>query len=117
MFEEQRVWNPDPNPRALKKLVRDVETVFPALKDVPVVESWAGMIESTPDIVPVIGETGHLPGFNVATGLSGHGFGIGPGAGKAIAAMLTGAPSNIDLKPLRYSRFFDGSKIEPQGTI
>jgi hypothetical protein len=31
--------------------------------------------------------------------------------------MLTGADTGIDLKPLRYGRFFDGSAIRPQSTI
>jgi glycine/D-amino acid oxidase-like deaminating enzyme len=53
----------------------------------------------------------------LATGFSGHGFGIGPGAGKAIAGMLTGADSGIDLSQLRLERFFDGSPIRPQSSV
>lgn len=56
-------------------------------------------------------------GFHVATGFSGHGFGLGPGAGKAIAGMLTGTDTGIDLSSLRLSRFFDGSPIRPQSAI
>jgi glycine/D-amino acid oxidase-like deaminating enzyme len=74
------------------------------------------MIESTPDIVPVIGPT-EIPGFYVATGFSGHGFGIGPGAGFAAAGMLTGDETGIDLESLRLGRFFDGSPIRPQSSI
>ena len=58
-----------------------------------------------------------LPGLHVATGFSGHGFGIGPGAGKAIAGMLTRQDSGIDISPLRLGRFFDGSPIRPQSSI
>ena len=53
-----------------------------------------------------------MPGFFIATGLSGHGFGIGPGAGKVAAGMLTGKDSGIDITPFRLSRFYDGSPIE-----
>jgi glycine/D-amino acid oxidase-like deaminating enzyme len=56
----------------------------------------------------------HRDGFHIATGLSGHGFGIGPGAGKATAGMLTGTDTGLDLSELRLSRFFDGSKIRLQ---
>jgi glycine/D-amino acid oxidase-like deaminating enzyme len=52
-----------------------------------------------------------IPGFHIATGFSGHGFGIGPGAGKAIAGMLTGTDTGIDLSAFRLSRFFDGTKM------
>ncbi len=75
------------------------------------------MIESSPDIVPMIDSIDSLPGFHVVTGFSGHGFGIGPGAGKAVAGMLTGVDSGIDISALRLSRFFDGSPIRPQSGI
>jgi len=116
-FENTRVLDPKPNVRAMRKLQRDVGAVFPQLEGVDFVESWAGIIESSPDVVPVIDEAESLPGFHIATGFSGHGFGIGPGAGKVIAASLTGADTDIDLEPLRLSRFFDGSPIRPQSSI
>jgi len=116
-FEETRILNPSPTQSVLKRIRRNLDTMFPALADTPIVESWAGMIESSPDIVPVIGEVESLPGFHVATGFSGHGFGIGPGAGKAIAAMLTGTDVGIDLTEFRLSRFFDGSPIRPTSGI
>jgi glycine/D-amino acid oxidase-like deaminating enzyme len=75
------------------------------------------MVETSPDVVPVICAVDRLPGFHIATGFSGHGFGIGPGAGKAIAGMLTGNGTGIDLSQLRLERFFDGSPIRPQSTV
>ncbi len=78
------------------------------------VEAWAGIIESTPDIVPVIDESDVIPGFYIGTGFSGHGFAIGPGAGKAAAGMLTGTDTGIDLSEFRLSRFFDGTELRLQ---
>ncbi|NNC76491.1 MAG: FAD-binding oxidoreductase, partial [Woeseiaceae bacterium] len=117
LFEAKRVLDPAPNMRAIDRLKRDVVDVFPQLADVGIVETWAGMIESTPDVIPVIDEAEKMPGFYIATGFSGHGFGIGPGAGKAIAALVTGNESSVDLEPLRLQRFFDGSPIRPQSSI
>ncbi len=116
-FEQTRVLNPDPDRRVLRGIRRNLDTMFPQLAATPIVESWAGMIEMTPDVVPVIDELEQIPGLHIATGLSGHGFGLGPGAGKAIAGMLTGTDTGIDLEPLRYSRFFDGSPIKLLATI
>ena len=65
----------------------------------------------------MIGPVEGKPGFYIATGFSGHGFGLGPGAGKAIAGMLTNTDTGIDIAPLRLGRFFDGSPIKPQSTI
>jgi glycine/D-amino acid oxidase-like deaminating enzyme len=116
-FEATRVLNPSPTPSVLKKIRRNLDTVFPQLADTPIVESWAGMIESSPDVVPIIDSIERVAGFHVATGFSGHGFGIGPGAGKAIAGMLTGVDSGIDIGEMRLGRFFDGSPIRPQSGI
>jgi glycine/D-amino acid oxidase-like deaminating enzyme len=110
-FERTRVLNPSPNPKAVRTIRKAINEMFPSLADSEIVETWAGMIETTPDVIPVIEESDKIPGFHIATGFCGHGFGIGPGAGKAIAGMLTGADTGIDLSPFRLSRFFDGTKI------
>ena len=116
-FEQTRVLDPEPSQRVLKGIRRNLDEVFPKLAGIEIVEAWAGMVETSPDVVPIIGEVGDVAGFYIATGFSGHGFGIGPGAGKALAAMLTGADSSIDLSPFRLSRFYDGSPIRPMSTI
>jgi glycine/D-amino acid oxidase-like deaminating enzyme len=64
-------------------------------------------------VVPVMCEADTQPGFFIATGYSGHGFGLGPGAGKAAADMLMNSDGALDLHELRLSRFFDGSPITP----
>lgn len=116
-FEQTRILNPDPNPRVVKAIRRNLDKIFPDLADTEIVESWAGMVETTPDVVPVIEESEKIPGFHIATGLSGHGFGLGPGAGYACAGMLTGDDTGIDLQPFRLSRFFDGSPIRMDSPI
>jgi glycine/D-amino acid oxidase-like deaminating enzyme len=116
-FERTRVLNPQPNPAVLKKIRKNLDEVFPQLRDCKIVESWAGMVETTPDVVPVMCEHESIPGFYIATGLSGHGFGIGPGAGKALAALLTGDDVGIDMAPFRLSRFFDGSPMQLESLI
>jgi glycine/D-amino acid oxidase-like deaminating enzyme len=49
----------------------------------------------------------------LATGFSGHGFGIGPGAGKVMANMVMGNSAMHNLDRFRMSRFYDGSKMSP----
>ena len=67
--------------------------------------TWAGYIDSTPDGVPGIGEVPQVPGFILAAGFSGHGFGIGPGAGHLIADLVTGAEPIFDPAPFDRARF------------
>jgi glycine/D-amino acid oxidase-like deaminating enzyme len=116
-FERQRVLNPEPNQKVLAEIRQNLDETFPELAGTEIVESWAGMVETTPDVVPVICEAETLPGFHIASGFSGHGFGIGPGAGKAIAGMLSDQESGIDLHAFRLSRFYDGTPIRPYTSI
>lgn len=70
-----------------------------------IIQSWGGMIDVTPDAVPVIGSVDTLPGFYLATGFSGHGFGIGPGAGRLMADIVAGDPPVVDPAPFQFARF------------
>lgn len=110
-FENNRVLNPDPDERIMKTIKRAFYKMFPSLEVADFAETWAGMIETTPDVVPIIEDTAKIPGFYVATGFSGHGFGIGPGAGYAIAGLISGNETGIDLSPFKLARFYNGSKI------
>ena len=116
-FEKTRILNPDPNPKTVDAIRRNIDKVFPKLASAEIVESWAGMVETTPDVVPVIEASGRIPGFHIATGMSGHGFGLGPGAGYACAGLITGDDTGIDLEPLRLGRFYDGSPIKVDSPI
>ena len=85
--------------------------LYPQFRDVPIVQQWAGYIDVTPDVVPYISAVGALPGLTVAAGFSGHGFGIGPAAGRLAADLATGQTPSVDPAPFRVSRFSDGSPI------
>ena len=84
-FETMRVLDPEPSNAMLEEGRRNLIESFPAFRDMKIVERWAGLIDVTPDGVPVISEVPSLPGFFIASGFSGHGFGIGPGAGHLMA--------------------------------
>ena len=116
-FEKTRVLDPPPNSAILDEAFANLKTVYPGLKDVSVAERWAGMIDVTPDAVPVISPVESLPGLYLATGFSGHGFGIGPGAGKVVAEMVSGGAETIDRSPFRYSRFSDDSDLRPWSPV
>jgi glycine/D-amino acid oxidase-like deaminating enzyme len=110
-FEKTRVLDPAPN-RKMNREARDAMVrLYPQFRDVPVVQEWGGYIDVTPDVVPYIGRVGDVPGLTVAAGFSGHGFGIGPGAGRLAAELATGETASVDATPFRISRFSDGSPI------
>ncbi|MGN6096503.1 MAG: NAD(P)/FAD-dependent oxidoreductase [Bosea sp. (in: a-proteobacteria)] len=103
-MEARRILDPTPDPRQIAETHARAQRLLPALKSVPVAARWAGYIDSTPDGVPAIGELAGLPGFILAAGFSGHGFGIGPGAGHMIADIVTGAKPIVDPGPYRPER-------------
>ena len=105
-FEKERINQVRPSHSILKEAEANLKRLFPGLKDIKVLEQWAGLIDVTPDAVPVISPVSKLPGFYLATGFSGHGFGIGPAAGELAAGMITGSATNSELKPFALTRFF-----------
>ncbi|WP_424832450.1 NAD(P)/FAD-dependent oxidoreductase [Ruegeria sp.] len=112
-FENCRVLDPEPSKKSLRKAWSSACRTFPDLSQSDVVESWAGMIDVTPDAIPVISGVDDLPGLWIATGFSGHGFGIGPGAGRLMAELVTQQTPCVDPTAFRLSRFTDGSKVRP----
>jgi glycine/D-amino acid oxidase-like deaminating enzyme len=116
-FEKLRILDPKPNHRAAENALKHLSEAHPGFAGAKIAQTWAGMIDVTPDAVPVISPVDALPGFHIATGFSGHGFGIGPAAGKLAADLVTGTHPVVDPKPFRLGRFFDGSKIELIGGI
>jgi glycine/D-amino acid oxidase-like deaminating enzyme len=112
-FERVRVLDPAPDRSLIERARAGIAQSFPAFRAVPVAETWAGMIDVTPDAIPVISAVDKLPGFFIATGFSGHGFGIGPGAGRLMADMVMGRPPLVDPTPFRLARFTDGSNPKP----
>ncbi|WP_137388482.1 NAD(P)/FAD-dependent oxidoreductase [Rhodoligotrophos defluvii] len=114
-FEKTRIYDPRPRSADLTEAMDNLRRSFPLFRDAKITDSWAGYIDVTPDAVPVISAVDAIPGFFVATGFSGHGFGIGPGAGWLMADLVTGANPIVDPAPFRFSRFSDGSRIVLHG--
>jgi glycine/D-amino acid oxidase-like deaminating enzyme len=111
VYEEVRILDPEPDRAAVREALQGFKQGRPELADLAVADAWAGMIDVTPDIVPVISTISERPGLTVATGFSGHGFGIGPGAGRLAADLVAGDPPLVDPAPFRLSRFNDGTPI------
>ncbi|HEY5559435.1 MAG TPA: FAD-binding oxidoreductase [Steroidobacteraceae bacterium] len=112
-FERERVLDPAPEQRVLGQMRDALRHWYPEIAASPFVETWGGMIETSPDVLPIISAVDGLADFYVATGFSGHGFGIGPGAGKLVADMVSGTAEPAMLSAFRLGRFFDGSPIRP----
>ncbi len=112
-FERHRIYSPTPDAKVPGPALAALKQAYPALAGVGVGSLWAGWIDVTPDSVPVISPVESLPGFWLAAGFSGHGFGIGPGAGRLAADLVNGDHPSVDPTPFRLSRLVDGSPLSP----
>jgi glycine/D-amino acid oxidase-like deaminating enzyme len=116
-FEITRVLEPAPDLKRVSLLQDYFDARFPEIGRPEIKSAWAGMIDAMPDIVPIVDHVATLPGLIMATGMSGHGFGIGPGFGQIIANMVAGNKIAFDMKRFRFNRFTDGSKLELGGSL
>lgn len=107
-FERMRVVNPTVDETCVEAGLAAFVAAFPELRGVKVARKWGGWIDSTPDGVPVISAVPSISGFHLASGFSGHGFGVGPAAGKLAAELIAGKPTIVDPSGFDLARFSKG---------
>jgi glycine/D-amino acid oxidase-like deaminating enzyme len=108
-MERMRILDPKADASTVELTYKRAVDLIPVLKASPVTAAWAGYVDSTPDGVPGIGEMASLPGLVLAAGFSGHGFGIGPGAGHLIADIVCDMTPLVDPRPYHPDRFQSSS--------
>lgn len=106
-MEKVRILDPIPDQATIDETLRRARLLFPALGASALQNGWAGYIDSTPDGVPVIEEV--APGFILAAGMSGHGFGIGPGVGQLTAALARGQTPDLSHRQYGLARLQRGA--------
>ncbi|MDR3517495.1 MAG: FAD-binding oxidoreductase [Azospirillaceae bacterium] len=116
-FERTRVLDPPADRVLVARGLKTLQDAYPALRGIRAAQSWGGMVDSTPDIIPVISAVAARPGLFIASGFSGHGFGIGPAAGQLAAELIRGDPPCVDPRPFRYERMIDGTDLGNPGLL
>lgn len=104
-FERVRTMDPPVNQALNSEALGNLRAAWPAFEQATVADTWAGMIDITPDSNPVIGPVPGIPGLTLASGFSGHGFGTSPAAGQLAADLVTGVEPLVDPAPYRFNRF------------
>lgn len=104
-FERCRVLDPAPSAKGVSQAWARVTETFPVFGQARIAQSWAGYIDVTPDALPVMSAVPHHAGLFLASGFSGHGFGIGPAAGELMANLVQGNALGVDAAPFRFGRF------------
>jgi glycine/D-amino acid oxidase-like deaminating enzyme len=115
------VWDrglePRPNPAKVRRSLAALQRVLPSLPPLGIARSWAGYIDAAPDLVPVLGEVPQIGGLVLATGFSGHGFALGPIAGRLVAELIVDGKPSLDISGFRFSRFAEGAIGKPRNVL
>lgn len=116
-FEQVRRLDPEPDRHLIERGISRLVAAYPELSGIRPAQRWGGMVDSTPDAVPVISSILSRPGLFVSSGFSGHGFGIGPAAGRLAADLILGDQPCVDPRPFRYERMIDGTDLGQPGMM
>jgi sarcosine oxidase, subunit beta len=89
----------------VRNLARRLAELLPGAAHVRLIRGWSGLVENTPDGLPVVERLGRPDNVVIAT-MSSVGFGLSPASGRAISELVQhGRCLFADLGALTLSRF------------
>ena len=94
-----------PTLATVEHALRTFGELVPRSRECRVESIWAGLIDQTPDALPVLDRPGAVEGLSIAMGFSGHGFCLGPLTGRIMADFVHGQTPALPLGAFRLSRF------------
>ena len=106
-----------PSASDVRRVVDLVAHVLPIAGKAPIARTWGGLIDLTPDALPVIDAPGCPSGLVIAAGFSGHGFCLGPVSGLLCADLALGRIPRHDLSAFRLARFARGAATPAELTL
>ncbi len=112
-----RILDPEPNHKVLNDTLANLHRLLPQTAGVKIDFSWAGYIDMAPDMLPTLDALDEPKGLVLATGFSGHGFGMGPIVGRLISELILKGEPSLNLDAFRFSRYSDGTKLTPHSVV
>lgn len=79
--------------------------LIPALAEARISRVWGGLLDMTPDALPIIERVAEIDGLIVAAGFSGHGFCLGPVTGEIVSQLALHGDTSYPIEPFRLERF------------
>ena len=104
-------YDPNLDPSSRSRIEEGLFARLPLLRQAPYEGGWASVYTITDDWHPLVGAEPGLDGYYACYGGSGHCFKIGPPIGEALAAVISGQAPEIDITPLRPTRFVEGEAL------
>ena len=72
---------------------------------------WGGLLDMTPDVLPIIERVPQVDGLVIAAGFSGHGFCLGPVTGHIVRDLVMEGATAFPIQPFMRDRFATGSGL------
>lgn len=94
-----------------------LSTLIPEMATVKVARYWAGLVDLTPDGLPIIDSTAGPDGLTVITGLCGHGLALGPVLGQIAADLALTGTTTRPIEAFRLARYATDTVDHPEMTI
>jgi len=104
------------DPNYTDKIIELALNRIPVLEEAEISSSWAGLYESTPDHLAILGKVPKVEGLILANGFSGHGFMHAPAVGVLLAELIVEGKSSLDISALSIERFKKG-RLEPERNV
>lgn len=101
-----------PTSQDIVEVIERVRAVLPAFRDAGISRVWGGLIDMTPDELPVIERCAEVEGLVIAAGFSGHGFCLGPITGQLIGDLVISGESSLSLDSFRRDRLMGNMSEE-----
>ena len=99
-FDRRTTWS------AMKHIALQTSRIIPALRDVRVIRTFAGLRPFTPDGLPILGPVRNVEGFFMASGHEGDGIALSPITGELIAKWIAEGSPGMDLSAFSLERFW-----------
>lgn len=109
--------DPPPNVPAMDAALASARRLIPGLAGVPIARRWAGMVDMSPDGLPIVDAHAGPDRLVVVTGLSGHGLTLGPVLGEIAADLALTGRTPRPVHPFRLARFGEGTVPIPAKMI
>jgi sarcosine oxidase subunit beta len=94
-----------PSLQQMQRTFADTASLLPQLAEVRISRIWGGLIDRTPDVIPVIERVPDMEGLVIGAGFSGHGFCLGPVTGEILADLASTGTTRHPIAPFSLDRF------------
>jgi sarcosine oxidase subunit beta len=98
-------YNVQPTMEQVRETIEVSARILPAIRDLRVAQVWGGLLDLTPDALPVLERSPEIEGLVTGAGFSGHGFCLGPITGQILADLAVFGRTELPIEPFRLARF------------